>query len=164
MKKTILAALLIGLFPAVGSAATLNFPSDAPVASITIPDTWGPKETETGIDAESDDNAIYISIDVADGASTDKVVSDAIDYLKQKGVTIDAKTQKESEDTVNGMQMKNLDWTGTDADGDVSIGLSFVQPSPDKLLVITYWGSKGEQEKHGAELGAIIGSLKPAAN
>lgn len=163
MKKALFAAVMLALTPALSYAATLEFPSDAPAASITIPDDWGPKETESGIDATSPDNAIYLSVDVAGAETADKVVSDAIDFLKEKGVTIDTATQKESEDQLNGMVMKNLDWSGTDADGPVSIGLSFVQPSEDKLLVITYWGTKGEQEKHGEALMAIISSLKPAA-
>ena len=163
MKNALFAALLLALVPAASEAATLNFPSDDPAAAITIPDDWKPEETETGIQAESPDQAIYISIDVADAESTEKVVNDAIDFLKEKGVTIDPATQKESEDKFNGMVMKNLDWSGKDADGDASIGLSFVQPNPEQLLVITYWGTKGEQEKHGEELMAIINSLKPAA-
>lgn len=162
MKKMILAALFAALASTASHAATLQFPSENPAASIAIPDDWKPEETETGIQAQSPDNAIYISIDVAGAETADKVVSDAIDFLKEKGVTVDPATQKESEDQLNGMTMKNLDWSGKDSEGDVSIGLSFVQPSDDKLLVITYWGTKGEQEKHNAELGSIIGSLKPA--
>lgn len=161
MKKIILAATAMMLLPSVTLAETLKFPSDKPVAQITIPDGWGPEETETGIQATSDDSAIYLSIDVADEESTDKVIDDAIDFLGTNGVTIDVSTQKESEDTFNGMKMSNFDWSGTDKDGPASIGLSLVSPKPGKLLVITYWGTKGEQEKHGKELMAIINSLKP---
>jgi hypothetical protein len=162
MKKILAAAALVTLLsPSLSLAETLKFPSEAPIAQITIPDSWGPEETESGIQATSDDSAIYLSIDIADAKTSDKVVSDAIDFLQQNGVTIDEKTQKESDDTINGMKMSNLDWDGKDKDGPVSVGLSFVQPRPDKLLVITYWGTKGEQEKHGKELMALISSLKP---
>lgn len=162
MKKTFAAAVIAAFLPAISHAATLNFPSDAPIASITIPDNWGPKETETGIDATSDDDAIYISIDVADSETTDKVVEDAVAFLEKNGVKIDASTQKESSEKLNGMDMTNLDWSGSDNDGDVSVGLSFLSPKEGKLLVITYWGTKGMQEQHGPELQAIITSLKAA--
>lgn len=162
MKKTFAAAVIAAFLPAISHAATLNFPSDAPVASITIPDNWGPKETETGIDATSDDNAIYISIDVADGETSDKVIEDAVAFLEKNGVKIDASTQKESSEKLNGMDMTNLDWSGSDNDGDVSVGLSFLSPKAGKLLVITYWGTKGMQEQHGPELQTIITSLKAA--
>jgi len=160
MKKLLLATLIAAFLPAASYAATLKFPSDEPVASITIPDSWGPKETETGVDATSDDSAIYLSIDVADAKTTDKVIDDAIAFLKKNGVKIDGSTQKKSEETVNGMSMSNFDWDGTDSDGGVNVGLSLVAPTEDKLLVITYWGSKGTQEKHGPELDSIINSLK----
>jgi hypothetical protein len=163
MKTIIVGALLAAIMPGISLAKTLEFPSDAPVAQIAIPDSWSPEETETGIQATSDDSAIYLSIDVAEGKSVDKVIDDAIAFLDKNGVKVDGSTQKKSDEAINGMDMTNFDWTGTDSDGAVNIGISLVSPKPDKLLVITYWGSKGTQEAHGPELQAIITSLKPAA-
>jgi hypothetical protein len=163
MKKTLLAAALVTmLLPSASFAATLLFPSDDPVAQITIPDAWGPEETDYGIQANSDDDAIYIAIDVADDKTTEKVITDAFVFLQNNGVTVDTATQKQSEDKLNGMQMINFDWSGKDKDGDASIGISLVAAKPGKLLVITYWGTKGEQEKHGEALMSIITSLKPS--
>ncbi|MCJ9753070.1 histidine kinase [Neorhizobium sp. BETTINA12A] len=163
MKKILAAAALATmLLPSASFAATVLFPSAAPVAQITIPDAWNPEETDSGIQASSDDGAIYLSIDVASAETTDKVIEDVFSFLGENGVTVDPATQKQSEDTFNGMKMINLDWSGKDKDGAVSIGVSLVAPKPDKLLVITYWGTKGEQEKHGPELVALISSLKPA--
>jgi hypothetical protein len=163
MKKILAAAVLATtLLSSPSFAATLLFPSAAPVAQITIPDAWNPEETDSGIQANSDDDAIYLSIDVATSETTDKVIEDVFSFLDENGVTVDPATQKQSEDTFNGMKMINLDWSGKDKDGAVSIGVSLVAPKPDKLLVITYWGTKGEQEKHGPELVALINSLKPA--
>lgn len=163
MKTIIVGALLAALIPGISQAKTLAFPSDAPIAQIAIPDSGEPEETETGIQATSDDSAIYLSIDVADEKSTDKVIDDAIAFLEKNGVKVDGSTQKKSDEPINGMDMTNFDWTGTDNDGAVNIGLSLLSPKPGKLLVITYWGSQGTQEAHGPELQAIISSLKPAA-
>ncbi|MBL0373325.1 histidine kinase [Rhizobium sp. KVB221] len=162
MKTLIAAAVMVATFAAAACAETLNFPSEAPIASITIPDNWGPTETESGIEATSDDKAIYISIDIADAKTSDKVIDDAIAFLEKNGVKIDGSTQKQSDQKLNGMDMTNFDWTGTDSEGDVNIGLSILSPKAGKLLVITYWGSKGTQEKHAQVLGEIITSLKPA--
>lgn len=164
MNKTFLiAAAFVVALPLAASAETLKFPSDAPVASVTIPDSWGPKETESGVDATSDDSAVYLSIDVADAKTTDKVVGDAIDFLGNNGVTLDPSTQKdEGESTVNGMKMSVLGWQGKDKDGPVEIELAFMQPSPDKLLVLTYWGSKDAGSKHDKEITAILSSVTPA--
>ncbi|MCV9963363.1 histidine kinase [Pararhizobium sp. BT-229] len=162
MKKLITAALIAAFLPAVSHAATLQFPSDEPVASITIPDSWGPKETEDGIEANAGDDAIYLSIDVTDEEGTKEVVDACVEYLKTSGVTVDLATQKESSGELNGMQATSLDWDGTDNDGPVSISLTFLSPKPGKILVITYWGTKGMQEQHGPELQAMITSLKAA--
>jgi hypothetical protein len=162
MKRLLLATLIAAMLPAISQAMTLKFPSDDPVASIAIPNSWGPKETESGIDATSPDEAIYISVDVADEKTTDKVIDDAISFLDKNGVKINDASKKQSEEEINGMSMTNFDWDGRDKEGGVNIGLSLVSPVPGKLLVITYWGSKGTQEKHGPELQAIITSLKAA--
>jgi hypothetical protein len=126
MKTILVGALLAAILPGIGQAKTLAFPSDAPVAQIAIPDSWGPEETETGIQATSEDSAIYLSIDVAEGKSIDKVIDDAIAFLDKNGVKVDASTQKKSDEPINGMDMSNFDWTGTDNDGAVNIGLSLV--------------------------------------
>ena len=51
---------------------------------------------------------------------------------------------------------------GTDKEGPVNIGVAVLSPSEDKLLLITYWGTKGKQDAHDDELIAISSSLKPA--
>lgn len=163
MKKLFAAAALAAMmFPAASFAETLAFPSDKPVASITIPDSWNPEETDSGIQATSADEAIYLAIDVADASNVNSAVDEVIKFLETNGVKVDGSTQKQSEDTINGMQMTNFDWSGTDKDGAVNIGLSVLAPSANKILLITYWGTKGEQEKHANDLMSIISSLKPA--
>jgi hypothetical protein len=163
MKKTfLLAAAFSAILPALAFADTIKFPSEEPIASITIPHSWGPKETETGVDATSDDSAVYFSIDIADSKTTDKVIGDAIDFLTKNGVNIDQSTQKDEGDhVVNGMKMGTLGWSGTDSDGPVDVQLGFLQPNEDKMLVVTYWGSKENDSKHDKEIGAMIQSLVP---
>lgn len=162
MKKALLAALVLALAPVASQAGTLNFPSDAPVASITIPDDWKPEETESGIQAQSPDDAIYMSIDVADGSNAEQVIADTFKYLEEQKVTVDPATQKETDATVNGMAVKNFEWSGKDETGDASIAVALVQVSADNLLVLTYWGTPGEQDKHGDAIVGILSSLKPA--
>lgn len=162
MKFLLAGAVIAALLPGIAQAKTLQFPGDAPIAEIAIPDSWNPEETDTGIQATSEDSAIYLSIDVADEKTTDKVIDDAIAFLQKNGVKIDGSTQKKSDEQINGMDMTNFDWTGKDDDGDVNVGLSLLSPKAGKLLVITYWGSQGTQEAHASELQGIISSLKAA--
>ncbi|HTO31074.1 MAG TPA: histidine kinase [Pararhizobium sp.] len=163
MKKLITAALFAAFLPTASYAADLSFPNDEPVASISIPDSWSPTVTDDGIEANAGDDAIYLAIDVTDEEGTQEVIDGCVEYLKTSGVTVDLATQKESSGELNGMKATSLDWDGKDNDGDVSISLTFVSPKPGKILVITYWGTKGMQEQHGPELQQMIASLKPTA-
>jgi hypothetical protein len=163
MKKLLVASVFAIAMPFAASAAELTFPSDAPVASITIPDSWGPKETETGVDATSEDGAVYFSIDVADAASSDKTTEIAIDFLTKNGVKIDPQSLKESGETdVNGLKISSLDYEGTDESGPVDVSIGFAAAG-DKVLIFTYWGSKDTQAEHQQELGEMLASLKPAS-
>lgn len=163
MKRILASAILTLCIPMSVNAATLKFPSEAPIASIAIPDSWQPEETETGVQGTSSDSAVYLSVDIADSKSIERVTGDAIDFLSKNGVTIDPKTQKETPvEEVNGLQMTTLDWDGKDSDGPVSVGMAFLATSGEKALVVTYWGTKGEEDKHDAELGKILASIKLA--
>jgi hypothetical protein len=163
LKKTFIIAAAFAMFPFLAHAGTLVFPSDAPIASVTIPDAWGPKETISGIEAKSPDSAIYFSIDVATDKDMDKVIDDAVNFLTENGVTLDTATQRDSGDVeINGMNFGSIEFDGKDADGPVEISLGFASPAEGKMLVVTYWGTKATQDAHSADLGEILKSLKPS--
>ena len=78
----------------------------------------------------------------------DQVVSDAIDFLTDSGVKIDTSTQKTPVTMYDGLSISMIQWEGMDKDGPVSVSLAFVVPNPDTAVVVTYWGSKGTEDKH----------------
>lgn len=81
MRNIIALALLAASFPLLAEAKTIKFPSEKPIASITIPDSWEPEETESGVQGTSPDSAVYLSADVASSRSIEKVSGDAVDSL-----------------------------------------------------------------------------------
>ncbi|WEZ85945.1 histidine kinase (plasmid) [Rhizobium sp. 32-5/1] len=163
MRKILFMATAFAMSPILAQAATLVFPSDAPIASVTIPDEWEPKETVSGIEAKSPDSAIYFSIDVATDKDTDKVIQDAVKFLTDNGVTIDDSTQTDSGDVeINGMTFGSIEYEGKDADGPVDVSLGFASPAEGKMLVVTYWGTKATQGAHSKALEEILKSLKPS--
>lgn len=163
MKNTFILAAAFALAPFFAHAETLVFPSDAPIASITIPDAWAPKETISGIEAKSPDSAIYFSIDVATDKDMDKVIEDAVKFLTDNGVTLDDTTQRDSGDVeINGMNFGSIEFDGKDVDGPVEVSLGFASPAEGKMLVVTYWGTKATQGAHSKDLGEILNSLKPS--
>lgn len=163
MKKLFLAAttaLMMVSLTTGAYAAKFKFPSDAPVAAVTIPDDWESGETESGVEATSPDEAVYLSIDVADAKSIDGVMDDAVNWLDEQGVTVDASTSKKTEDKLNGKDIIYVEWDGKDKDGPASIGLAALVLNADTILVLTYWGTKGEEEKNTATIGNILNSIK----
>jgi hypothetical protein len=161
MKTLLIAASAALLLTTSAYAGDLSFPSDDPVATITTPDGWTSKETDSGMEVMSPDEAIYLSVDVADAKDTETVVKEAVEWLGGQGVTVDDKSAKTTEDTLNGMPLYAIDWDGTDKDGPVSVSLAAVTISAETNLILSYWGTKGEQEKYGADLLGIVRSIKP---
>lgn len=161
MKKILLAALMAVALPLSAVAGTFNLPSDdKAVASVTIPDSWSPNAIEHGVQAVSSDDAVYISFEVADEKSMDTLIEDVFAFLEENGVEIDPDTQGESEEEINGLTMSILEWEGKDSDGPVSVGVLMFAPKPDKLVVMTYWGTKASQDKHNDTFVKILASLK----
>lgn len=160
MKTTSLALLfaLALLTPAL--AKTFKVPDEESFASITIPDDWKSKEIDKGVESESPDSEVYFAVEASDAQGLEKTIEEAVEFLKEKGVTVDLKTQKQTEGKINGMDVIELDWKGTDKEGPAEISLSVVAVKSDKALLITYWASPEGTQKHIKALGEIINSVK----
>ena len=163
MKMLLCLTVVVVLTASSVLAGEIVFPSDAPVASVTFPDDWQPQETDTGIDVISPDDAVYFAIDVSEAADLDKAVVAAQDYLKGKGVQVDTSTAKRMDGALNGMEFKTVEFDGRDEDGPVSISMGLLALSKDKSLVLTYWGTKGDQDNGSYQaVLKIVQSVKPA--
>jgi hypothetical protein len=155
---TLLLAVAL-LTPAV--AKTFKVPDEASFASITIPDAWKSKEIDKGVEAQSADGEVWMAVEATDAKGMDKTIEEAVDFLKEQGVTIDPKTQKQSEGKVNGMDGVDITWSGKDKEGDAIISLTIIAVNANKVLLFTYWGSPDGTKKHATELDAILNSVKP---
>ncbi|MEY2585896.1 MAG: hypothetical protein QOD80_1922, partial [Verrucomicrobiota bacterium] len=79
--KTLLSLIAIGFLAAIATAdaKTFKLPNDDfAIASIDMPDSWKPKEVENGVEGQSADDAVYMSI-VAVGS--DKGMNAEIDDI-----------------------------------------------------------------------------------
>jgi hypothetical protein len=161
MKKISLALLvaLALLTPAI--AKTFKVPDEGSFASITIPDDWKSKEIDNGVESQSADDEVYFAVEATDAKGMDKAIEEAVNYLKEQGVTVDEKTMKQSEGKINGMDGVDVTWNGKDKEGDAIISLTILAAKKEKVLLITYWASPEGTKKHDKELGAILQSIKP---
>ena len=155
MNKLFLSLLaLTALAIPLADAKTVKIPSaDEAVVSVTFPDDWKLEEIEGGQGADSPDEHVYISV-VAVKNETDmnSQIDDVFEMLKEHEVELDVASKKENKFKINGMDAEEMVYQGKDQDGPTSVSITFV-PVKDKLLVITYWVSTNEEEKHAAEVG-----------
>ncbi len=165
MIKSIFTILTVAALSAISAnAKTVKVPSDeAPVVSITIPDSWDPEEIENGVAAESEDEAVYLAVvAVAGEKGMAAEIEDTFTMLKEHNVELDQNSKKENKFKINDLDADELLFQGKDEDGPTAVSIVFV-PVKDKVIVLTYWVSTEEEKKHQEEVGAIVKSLKPAA-
>jgi hypothetical protein len=142
-------------------AAELQIPSNRPVVSIDVPKGWQADETDVGMEVTSDDGSVYLSVDLASPKKTSDVIDDAIKFLGQQGVDINPKTEKSSDEKLNGRDIFYVSWDGKDKDGPASIGLAALVMDEKTVLVLTYWGTKGDEDANAGKINKMLESIKP---
>lgn len=162
MKKWIAAASAVLMMSSAAYAKDWQIPSNRPVAQLAMPDKWDSHETDTGLEGTSDDGAVYFSVDIASPKKMDNIIDDAAKFLDNQGVKIDTSTQKLKEDKLNGKDIVYISWSGNDKDGPASVGLAVLILDEKTVLVLTYWGTQGDEDKHMPEIGQILDSIKAA--
>jgi hypothetical protein len=162
--STSLIAAICLLYSGALFAKEFKLPNDEfAIASVDIPKSWKPEAVEHGVEAQTEDASFYISI-VA--AGTDKGVNADIeatkDMLKEHKVKIDESTQKTGKGKTNGFDTESVTIKGKDEDGPCTITILLVSIK-DKVLVITYWFTDADLDKHMKEVEAIQNSLKASS-
>ncbi len=145
-------------------AKEFKLPTDKPVASIDIPDTWNPTAIQKGFQTQTADQSVYLSIEVAASPDEMTAVIDQTDaMLKSHKVVLDKAKMKDHKFTLGGLPAEELLYTGRDEDGPTLVSITFVTIRK-AAVVFTYWASVDGSKKHQAELGKILKSLKPVTD
>lgn len=160
LKSSMLAFVLAGSMAGSASAKSIALPDDAPVANVSIPDSWKPEDIDDGIQAQSPDGSVYLSLEVGDIGNLNDLIENTFAYLKKNKVRIDDSTKKESDVSLNGLAVKDITWTGRDSDGATVVGVSFITVSPEKVLVLTHWASPDGEKKYNEAITAMMQSIK----
>ena len=159
---TLITLAFVGVI--VADAKTFKLPNDDfAIASIDMPDSWKPKEVENGIEGQSADDAVYISV-VAVGSEKgmNGEIDDTFAMLKKNNVTLDESTKKENKFKAGAFDATELLYQGKDEDGPAAVSITFV-PIKDKLIILTYWVTTAKEKEHQEEVGKIVNSLKASS-
>lgn len=158
--RVVLTAACLVLLPTLTNAKTYSIPDPNPVAVITLPDDWESTEIAKGVESTSDDDTVYVAVEVTELKDAAKAIAEAVVWLKSKDVVIDEKTMEQKPFSINGLDGVQVKWTGKDEDGPTNISLTLLQVTDTKGLVLTYWASPAGEKENIKELIAIINSLK----
>jgi hypothetical protein len=165
MKKTVFPAAALAfslLLTSHAPAETVSIPEDQPAISLDIPHSWKPEVTDQGIGCESPDKVATIYFEVTPVKGVDALIDQNIDWLtKEQSVKVDkASEEKESFET-GGLKWERISWTGDSKDwGASSVGFLFTDAGNGKILTVTYWITKEDQEKDFPTVKKILESVK----
>jgi hypothetical protein len=153
-------AVSLLLLPGLASAKTYSIPDPNPVAVITMPDDWDSTEIAKGVESTSEDETVYVAVEVTELKDAAQAIGEAVVWLKSKGVVVDQATQEKKPFSINGLEGVQVLWTGKDEDGPTQVSLTLVQVTETKGLILTYWASPEGEKENLKDLSSIINSLK----
>lgn len=162
-KNFFLACIVAGTMsvaPGLAQAKTYTVPDPNPIAVVTIPDDWTATALPKGVEALSDDETVYVAIEVTELQDVAKAIADSIIWLKSKNVVIDRSTQAQRDINMNGLTGVEVRWSATDEDGPTQVSLTVLQANDTKGLVLTFWGTEEGAKENAVDLNAIASSLK----
>ena len=163
--KTLLTFLTIAFLSTIPmDAKTFKLPNeDFAIASIDMPDSWNPKEVENGVEGQSADDAVYMSVVAVGSENGMKAeLDDIFEMIKKHNVVLDDSSKKENKFKAGSFDATELLFQGKDNDGPCAISICFV-PIKDKLVIVTYWVTTAKEKEHQAEVGKIVNSLKASS-
>ena len=161
--RGVLTALAFSLlFTSLSPAGTVNVPEDKPAISVDIPDSWKPEATDKGIACESPDKVATIFFEVTSAKGLDSLIEENVDWLtKDQGVQLDKASEQKQEFEAANLGWKRISWSGTSTEwGPAIVGFAFTDAGDGKVLTVTYWVTKKDQEKHIPTIEKIFESVK----
>lgn len=159
--RACLVAGFLALMPSFAAAKTHSIPDPNPIAVVTIPDDWEVTSTAKGIEVDSEDEEVYVAVEVTEMSSVAKTVTDTIAWLQSKNVVIDPATQQQQQIKVNDIPGFMIKWSGKDDDGPTNVSLTIMVLSETKGLLLTYWATPQGEKDNLEALKGIINSLRP---
>jgi hypothetical protein len=161
-RGVIIALACFPLFTTLAPAATVDVPEDKPAISVDIPDSWKPEATEKGVACESPDKVATIFFEVTSAKGLEALIDENVDWLtKDQGVQLDKASEKKQEFEAANLGWKRISWSGTSKEwGPATVGFAFTDAGDGKVLTVTYWVTKEDQEKQISTIEKIFESVK----
>ena len=163
MCRIALAALIsLWILSDAALAKTYPIPSENPVATINIPNSWEPNEYDGGVEGTSKDGQFYFAIEAVDSKDIGEATKEGINWFKKQGVKFDVNSQTTSESILNDLPVLTITFKGRDKDGPTEVTLVLVKTlKKNRFLLIYGWGSESAVEANNKDIDKILTSLTP---
>jgi hypothetical protein len=159
IKRLTLSVLLTCALALPVWAKNLAVPAKDPVATLMIPDSWKPEAIDFGFSAKSPDGDIFFAVEYAAGSRVAKMLASNDVWLKENKIKAKGEpTEREFE--FGGLPAKHINYKATDPNGDTEVDFIIIPAGTGRVIMLTLWGSKEEQEKNRDDLNAIQRSFK----
>jgi hypothetical protein len=161
VRSGLIALIALVLLPSFAVAKTFPVPSDDPIATVSIPDSWNPQAYEGGVEATSDDGKVYVAIEQVAADDVKSATEEGIKFFVKQGVDIDANSMKTKEIKINSLDAFDIAFTGKDKDGPANVSLTLVKTNAGgKFLLLYYWGSPEGEKANAGDLKKISDSIQ----
>ncbi len=147
---------------AIAAARPFPLPAVAPVATIDVPEEWGPTATGEGVEGAVDNGAVRLSAQYIPVHDVDSALTATMANVRRRGVSPEAGTRRSSARRLNGLDALKVDFSGTDPNGESEITVILIAlPAKAGFVAVAYWGDDEAQESVGNDLQAIAESIRP---
>jgi hypothetical protein len=151
------AVLCAALVP--GMAKNMAVPTNDPIATLTIPDTWDMEQIDYGYSAEAPDGTVKFYVEYASAARLDKMFATNDEWMEENSIKPKGKAvEKEME--LGGLPAKIFTYQATDENGDTIVDFVVMPGGKGRTILLTLWGSQEEREANKADIIAIQSSIK----
>ena len=143
-------------------ADTVKVPEDDPAITVDIPSSWKPESTDKGIACESPDKVATIIFEVTSAKELDVLIGENVDWLtKDQGVQVDKSSEQKGDFEMGNMKWSRISWDANSKEwGPAVVGFVFTDAGNGKILTVTYWITKKDQENHLPTVTKMFESVK----
>lgn len=154
--------LTAAVFSTTGAMAKVfSIPATDAVATVNAPDDWQPSDIDAGIEMNSPDGGIYVSIESIKADKIADALTESMSVLADQGLVVDATSQKTKDMEANGLKIHNFEYTAKDDDGPTEFAVSLIETRvPDQFVMMTFWGAADAQKTNDAAISAMLQSVQ----
>jgi hypothetical protein len=156
-----LLVISVGASFAVAATRPFPFPAAAPVATIDVPEDWGPRATSDGVEGSTNNGAVRLNAQFIPAPDPDSAFAAAMASIRRQGVSPTLQSRRSWRQRYNGLDALKVSFSGTDPNGESEITMILVTlPGNAGFVAVSYWGDDEAQESVGNDLQAIAESIK----